>query len=246
MSLPHPIAFEMEPLELASSLAMEEALLEACDAGELPAMLGFWEPRVMGVVVGYANATRREVNLEACDADGVAVLRRCSGGGTVLQMPGVLNYTMITPIPETGELSTLSGTNVWMMQHLAAGLGKLPGLAGRMRTRGITDVCLDEQKCMGNAQRRKRSALLFHGSILLSATLPMMETYLAFPSQTPEYRAQRSHTDFCVNLSRPSESVREALVAAFSGQWGQVTLPRMRMERLMQERYSRRDWHRKS
>ena len=64
-------------MPLASALALEEALLEACDAGELPGMLCFWEPQTMGVVVGYANATRREVNLAACDADGVEVLRRC-------------------------------------------------------------------------------------------------------------------------------------------------------------------------
>ncbi|MBI1839954.1 MAG: hypothetical protein HYR88_03765 [Verrucomicrobia bacterium] len=246
MSAFEPLVLEMERPRLEETLALEEALLEACDAGEVPAVLGFWEPRSLAVVVGYANSAKREANLEACDADGVPVLRRCSGGGTVLQMPGVLNYTLVGPIPESGDLSTLSGTNVWMMRRLAHALERLPGLGGRVSTRGITDICLDDRKCVGNAQRRKRAALLFHGSVLLSAPLPMMESYLAFPSQSPDYRAHRSHTEFCVNLGIASDLARAALVESWGGRAGEVPLPLVRMRRLMDERYGRQEWHRRT
>ena len=72
----------------AENLAMDEALLDGCEAGRGGETLVFWEPREPFVVVGYANHLAREVNVEACRARGIPIFRRCSGGGTVLQMPG--------------------------------------------------------------------------------------------------------------------------------------------------------------
>ena len=57
-------------------------------------MLRFWEPNKPFVVVGYANQAAREVDLEACRKLGIPVFRRCTGGGTVLQGPGCLNYSL--------------------------------------------------------------------------------------------------------------------------------------------------------
>lgn len=229
----------------ARQLAREEALLEGCDAGELPGMLRFWEPEGLSVVVGYANSVVTEAHLATCDRVGVPVLRRCSGGGTVLQMPGVLNYTVVMPVPAEGALSTVGGTNAWMMGRLRDALSPLPDLGNRLSIRGVTDLCLDDRKCVGSAQRRKRAALLFHGSILLDAPLDLMERYLAFPSQQPDYRHSRSHLDFCCNLGKSAAEVKEAILNAWKVRRDAIQPPLDRTQRLGEERYGRNSWHRK-
>ena len=57
----------------------DEALLESAEAGESGEVLRFWESPVHFVVVGYANKVASEVNLPACEARGIPILRRCSG-----------------------------------------------------------------------------------------------------------------------------------------------------------------------
>src|SRR5215510_4968605 len=75
----------------AEYLAWDEAFLEECEEEGTEA-LWFWESATPFVVVGYAQEIAREVNYEACQKRGIQVLRRCSGGGTVVQGPGCLNY----------------------------------------------------------------------------------------------------------------------------------------------------------
>src|SRR5690349_1163395 len=93
------------------NLACDEALLEQCESGDAPGVLRFWEPAGYFVVVGYANHIRREVNEAACAAEGIPVLRRCSGGGTVLQGPGCLNYSLVLNIEEEPALQSIPSAN---------------------------------------------------------------------------------------------------------------------------------------
>ena len=87
----------------AENLACDEALLDACEAGRPGPVLRFWESPEYFVVVGYSNQIATEVNVDACRAAGVPILRRCTGGGTVVQGPGCLNYALILPIEMEGE-----------------------------------------------------------------------------------------------------------------------------------------------
>ena len=105
----------------AENLACDEALLNQSEAGDGGEILRFWEPREYFVVVGYANKVEREVNAAACQARGVPIFRRCSGGGTVLQGPGCLNYALILLIAERPSLAGISGVNKFIMERNARG-----------------------------------------------------------------------------------------------------------------------------
>ena len=107
-------------LTLASpeeNLACDEALLDFCEAGQSEEILRFWEPARYFVVLGYANKVAREVNLPFCRANGIPVLRRCTGGGTVLQGPGVLNYSLILRMDASGPLHSIAATNEFIMER---------------------------------------------------------------------------------------------------------------------------------
>ncbi|MCX8156805.1 MAG: lipoate--protein ligase family protein [Verrucomicrobiae bacterium] len=189
-------------------LALDEWLVTRV-AGGAPEVLWFWEPQTLFVVVGYGNCVRQEVHWEACAADGVPIFRRVSGGGTVLQMPGCLNYSLILRVPQQGPLTTITGANHFIMQRHAAALSRVLGRP--VEVKGITDLALAGRKCSGNAQRRYKEVLLFHGVFLLDARVELMERYLRFPSRVPDYRHGRRHADFVANLQVRAEIIKTAL-----------------------------------
>src|SRR5512137_2540996 len=98
------------------NLACDEVLLDLCEAGDSDELLRLWALPRYFVVLGYGNKAATEVNLDFCRKLNIPVLRRCTGGGAVLQGPGVLNYSLILEIPNTGPLAHISDTNVFIME----------------------------------------------------------------------------------------------------------------------------------
>jgi lipoate-protein ligase A len=223
------------------NLACDEALLDACEGDGAEEALRFWEPAQYFAVVGYANVAAREVNLPFCEANGIPVLRRCTGGGTVLQGPGCLNYSLVLRISETGPLRSISGANEFILKRhreiLSAALGK------EVELRGQTDLAIGEVKFSGNAQRRKREWLIFHGTFLLDFDIPLIAQALPMPSKQPDYRGQRGHEDFLTNLAVSAEKMKGALREAWSAKNERVEVPVGRIEQLVREKYGKADWN---
>lgn len=223
----------------AANLACDEALLDLCEAGELDEILRFWDPQERFVVVGYANHIEREVNVETCRKANVPVLRRCSGGGTVLQGMGCLNYSLLLKIPEAGPLRSISGTNLFVMERHHAMLQGL--VQGRVRVQGHTDLTLDDLKFSGNAQRRRKQFLIFHGTFLLNFSIPQVEEFLRMPSKQPDYRQNRAHSKFLINLNLSSQTVKSALRKTWNADSTLPALPPVPPALL--ERYSSDAWN---
>ncbi len=223
------------------NLACDEALLDRSEEEEGGEVLRFWESPSPFVVLGVSNVAAQEVNLEACSARGIPVLRRHSGGGCVMQGPGCLNYALVLKIPETGPLKSIAGTNALVLGRLATALETL--VKEEVRVMGQSDLTLGGRKFSGNAQRRRLRFLLFHGTILLSLDLALLDELLPYPSQSPAYRERRPHRDFLINLGLMAEQVKEAIRAGWSSAGPPPSLPLDRMHRMIAERYSRREWN---
>jgi len=196
------------------NLAADETLLDLCEDGATDEILRFWEPKTHFVVLGYGNRAATEANLEACRKAQVPVLRRASGGGTVLQGPGCLNYALVLKIPPSGPLASLTDTNCHILQRHRQAL--VPILGKDLRVQGVSDLTRGDLKFSGNAQRRKRRCLLFHGTFLLHMDLSLVEKLLPMPSRRPDYRADRPHGAFLTNVNVPAGPIKEAL----KGAWG--------------------------
>ena len=224
-----------EPQELA-----DEALLEAAENGEIGPILRFWESPVYFVTLGYTNRAATEANLPACEAAGVPVLRRVSGGGTVLQGPGCLNYAVVYPIPN-GESLNVEATNCLVMKTnqraFKAATGKEIEMAGH------TDLAIGGRKFSGNAQRRKSKFFLFHGTTLIDFDLKLVQTLLRPPSKQPNYRASRSHLDFITNLDVSRAQVKAALCDAWEAHEATTLYPAGRVQELIAEKYARDEWN---
>ena len=236
----------MEYLDLTlptpeENLALDEALLEEAEARNGPEVLRFWEPRQLFVVLGYGKRAAEEVFVDACQKDGVGIFRRPSGGGTVLQGPGCLNYALVLDMSARPELRNLTEANQGIMtRHSDA----LKNLAPAVNPRGITDLAIGDQKFMGNAQRRKRRFLLFHGCFLLSLLPESMEKYLRVPADRPDYRNGRSHRDFVTHFPASAEQIRQTLRSAWNAGSPYVPkIPLPAVQTLVREKYSRADWN---
>jgi lipoate-protein ligase A len=222
------------------NLACDEALLLSRDQGLGAEVLRFWEPAQYFVVLGYANQMAAEVNRSHCLLHSIPVLRRCTGGGTVLQGPGVLNYSLVLAT-EVAPCTTITGANQSILGRHRDALSAVCGV--NVEVRGQTDLSIGGLKFSGNAQRRGRRFLLFHGSLLLDLDLGRVQQSLLFPSRQPEYRRNRSHADFLMNLKLPANRIKSALREA----WGAnepCELPRSEaIGDLVRDKYGRSEWN---
>jgi lipoate-protein ligase A len=225
----------------AENLACDEALLDLCEEGIDGELLRFWESPAPFVVVGYANQVAREVDLDACKTHKIDVFRRCSGGGTVLQIPGCLNYCVILQISESSPLQSISGTNKHVLGCHQAALESLA--RSPIQIRGHTDLAIRDLKFSGNSQRRKRKCLLFHGTFLLQADISLIEKVLFPPSKQPDYRQGRPHRQFLINLEIDSEMAKSALRKAWNAQVPLAEPPMEQIQELVRQKYSRDDWN---
>jgi lipoate-protein ligase A len=223
------------------NLACDEALLDLCEAGGSEELLRLWAPQHYFVALGYANKAETEVNLPFCRSRAIPVLRRCTGGGTVLQGPGVLNYSLILRFNDSGPCHSIAATNQFILERhrdVLAGLVCAP-----VEWRGQTDLAIGGLKFAGNAQRRRRRFLLFHGSFLLHLDLGLVEQVLPLPSRQPDYRVNRSHSDFLTNLNVPASTISTALIKAWDATAPLAQIPYDQITLLAREKYSLDEWN---
>lgn len=222
------------------NLACDEALLHLCTQERDEEILRFWESPRHFVVLGYANRTKADVNLTACEHANIPVLRRCTGGGAVLQGPGCLNYGLILHRTTTGPLQTIAGTNAFVLNKHTRVLTAL--LGSELEFLGTSDLALAGRKFSGNAQRRKGNWILYHGTFLIGFDIRLIGELLPLPSKQPDYRRGRSHTEFLTNLKTSSVKVKEALQNAWHVKDAVQLQLQEEIDRLVRTQYARQEW----
>jgi lipoate-protein ligase A len=212
----------------AENLALDEALLDELDERGGDPMLRFWESDRHFVVLGRSSRLEGDVHVAACEREGVPVLRRASGGGTVLQGPGCLSYAFVLPLDLHPHLATIRSTNRFILDRIVAALQRWePAIAFR----GISDLAIGGMKVSGNAQRRQRRALLFHGTVLYGMRSDMIARYLKQPARQPDYRQNRPHDAFVRTIDARPDEIKLAIAGAWSvgsalDTWPEARLPR--------------------
>src|SRR5688572_8857164 len=94
-------------------------------------------------------------------------------------------------------LEQIRSSYAWIMTRLADALKKW---APAISPAGISDLAIDDRKCSGNSQQRKRAAILHHGTLLYDFDIARAARYLRMPDRQPEYRRGRSHAEFLTNV----------------------------------------------
>ncbi|MFP6599379.1 MAG: hypothetical protein VB852_02940 [Deltaproteobacteria bacterium] len=176
---------------IEKELAADRALLEVAASGGR-AGWRTWQLDSYAVVAGRGSDIEADIDTGFCAGTGIPVVRRFSGGGTVLVGPGTLQWAIA--LPEgllDGDHAITSARNL-STGIIASTLGLERDRSGDLTRRG--------RKVGGLAMRKIRGAVLAHGSLLVTADLERIARALRHPRREPDYRRGRSHGEFLDNL----------------------------------------------
>jgi lipoate-protein ligase A len=213
MDHPYPVAewrlLHTDERDGATNMAIDEAVLEAVAAGQVPPTLRFYGWRPPCLSLGFSQPAA-EVDREACAQRGWDIVRRPTGGQAILHIDE-LTYSICAPQHEP----RVAGGVVESYGRLAAGLlaglrliGLEPAQAKPAYPEsqgGSGPACFDgparyeitvelpdregemvPRKLVGSAQSRRLGGVLQHGTLPLRGEITRIVDGLAFGS--PEGR----------------------------------------------------------
>ncbi len=225
----------------AANVALDEALLEWCEADEFhEEILRVWEPYQNVVVVGRSSEVAREVAQDFCREHRIPVIRRCSGGAAIVTGPGCLMYAVVLDGQRRDELALIDTAHQFVLGQVAAALRTLGVDATPC---GTSDLAVAGRKVSGNSLRRKRRWLLYHGTLLYGLPGEMIQRCLEFAPRQPDYRAGRDHRDFVGGLESSSRDLKRALRETWSADQPLCHWPQHRLQYLVKHRYNCASWN---
>lgn len=176
-------------LPIFEQLRVEEALLRADDRnwclfnGGSPAAI------VMGISGKYAE----HVNPTMMQKQAIPIIRRFSGGGTVIVDENTCFFTLIGNRQLLDFPCYPEALLKWTEQLYA------PAFQGINFSLRDNDYVIDQKKFGGNAQYICKHRWLHHSSFLWDFAQEKMD-YLLMPNKVPAYRKGRSHAEFLTPL----------------------------------------------
>lgn len=225
----------------ADHLALDEAALLLADAGEMPETIRVWQFDRPVVVVGRSTRVQFEVNRELCAVKGIPIMRRCSGGASVVGGPGCLMYSVVISLETRPHLRKIDAAHDYVIRRVLAAVKQQVDAA---KLQGICDLTLNERKFSGNSLRISRCSFLYHGTILYDVDLSLLADCLEGAPRQPDYRKGRDHNDFVTNVALDPDRFAIKLMQQFAVAGDPITqLPQTKMLALRQTRYDLPEWH---
>lgn len=117
------------------------------------------------VLLGRNQNIYKEVNLDYCIENGIDVVRRPSGGGTIYCDLDIIQYSFITKEREGDSFR-------YFTKPIINTLAKF-GIDGEFT--GRNDLVIEGKKFSGNAQYHNKGKVLHHGSILFGGNVEVMK-----------------------------------------------------------------------
>ena len=185
----------LKNIPIFEQLELEEALLRADERN----FLILNEGTTPACVLGISSQIDRMLHLEEAKKANLPLIRRFSGGGTVIVDQNTCFSTFI-----------LQGHYNPSTLHAFASSFFTEVFKGLPFSLHQNDYRLGEKKMGGNAQYFTKSRGLHHTSFLFEWDKERM-ALLKMPPKMPEYRQERAHEDFLIPLSRHFSSPAQVL-----------------------------------
>ena len=228
----------------AMNMALDEALLLTHEAGTTLPTLRVYSWSAPTLSLGYAQSTAKEVNRDACQRLGIAVVRRPTGGRAVLHDHEV-TYSVVMPT------TVADGSSALTEQYRQIGLA----LATALRQAGLTvhlerphrqspaqrspacfaalsryELSATGRKLVGSAQKRRQRALLQHGSIPLTLDRQRLFECLHVPPAQRAALVTEAYTSMAAVHEVATDSIspaalHEALRVGFATTFGVEVVP---------------------
>ena len=172
------------------NLAIEEHLFRNHKTDEDIVLFYINEP---SIIVGRNQNTLEEINTDFVERNGIHVVRRISGGGTVFHDLGNLNFSFINAAG-TENLLNFEKFTAPVIKALHA-LGVAAQLGSRF------DILVSGRKISGNAQYSAGGRLLSHGTLLFQSDLSWVNAALNAPAEQIESKSIKSVRSQVANIS---------------------------------------------
>ena len=252
-------SWRLLPLETnnaAMNMAIDEAILTARIADQVPDTLRFYRWQPSAVSIGKNQNPEAEVYLDACKRLGVDVVRRISGGGTVYHdYEGEVTYSVIAKTADLGSVDITSVySKIYKAIQAALELLGIPADFSSGDAKNCPNMTVKGKKISGSSQAITRGVVLQHGTVLRTVNLPQMFTLLKLKnvscSQAADI-AKRKVTSVENELGSAiaPETVVDALAKGFASvlnlQFGIEKLTSYERElanRLCNEKYATNEW----
>jgi lipoate-protein ligase A len=214
-----------------ANIAFDAALIEARQQGYVPDTIRFlrFPPTAL---IGRHQDLSREVDLEYCDANGIGLVRRITGGGAIYLDESQLGWELVFDRKSLG-VATLPEVTEKICTAVADGLSRL-GIEASFRPRN--DIEVGGRKISGTGGFYDGDVLIYQGTVLVDLDPERMVRALRVPDSKLAKRALDSAAERIVTLRQllgdatPSlEDLEEALVnglrdgLGIEAEWGRVT-----------------------
>ena len=240
-----------DPRDGESNMAVDRAILAACEAGQVPPTLRLYSWKRPTMTVGYAQKLR-EIDIDRCKKLGVQIVRRPTGGRALFHNHEV-TYSFTAPIPHPEFPSSLFGAYKIVAGALLEGLKEI-GISDAVLSSGrktnkyqgsfhsasclssISHFEIEVQgaKLIGSAQRRTKKAFLQHGSIPLDCDRAFLGSLFKYETDDLRCRVMEILNNKVITLSEclgkgmiPDDifcALKNGFARALLGKWRQEHL----------------------
>ncbi|MDY6778782.1 MAG: biotin/lipoate A/B protein ligase family protein [Candidatus Nanohaloarchaea archaeon] len=230
--------------------ALDQTLVERLDADEMQPTLRFWYRENRAVPMGRFQAYEDEVQQGYIDAEGIEVVRRITGGGSMYVEPGsVVTYSMYLPPDMVSDDIEASYRELdrWTIDALR-------GVGLDVEHEPLNDIVHEDGKIGGDAQLRKSGAVLHHATLSYDLNIENMLKALRIGKEKVSDKAIKSAEkrvavmrDY-VDLDRAEVigAMRDHFMDVYGGREGTFTEGELdRARQLAEDKFSTEEWNRK-
>jgi lipoate-protein ligase A len=168
------------------------------------------------VILGRSRKKEEDVILRTCEKDGVPILRRAGGGGTVLLSPGVIVISIAGktyfPFYLKEHMNSINEIIIKVLERFDV---------KDLTVNGISDITIGDKKILGSSLYKKKNLVLYQGSLLFNPDMELIDRYLKHPDKEPDYRKGRPHRSFLTSLMKEGYDIdKDRLLLDISAELG--------------------------
>ncbi|MCW3982556.1 MAG: lipoate--protein ligase family protein [Candidatus Bathyarchaeota archaeon] len=240
----------------ALNMAVDEAILNARIANQVPNTLRLYRWQPSAVSIGRNQNPDAEVYLETAQQLGVDVVRRISGGGTVYHdFEGEVTYSVVAKVADLGtpDVTTVY-TKIYGAITDALRILGVPADFSSGNAKNCPNLTVAGKKISGSSQTISRGVVLQHGTVLLDVDLPKMFRLIKLKDLTCNLAAdigKRKITSIQAELGHKisPDTVANALAQGFKAilkiqlQEDALTATEKAAAQTLKEKYQSKEWN---
>lgn len=178
-------------------MGIDNAIVELVSKKKSVPTLRFYSWLKPVVTVGYFQKISETVNTGYCRDNNIDIIRRVTGGGTVLHNKE-LTYSFFIPIKNSVIPEEIVASFRGIIDPIIAALKEYSIDAS---FKPVNDILVKGKKISGSAQTRKHGVILQHGTIILDIDKNMFTGCLKFDPQKLAHRGVSDPLEMVTSVS---------------------------------------------